>query len=153
MSDKINHHVFEVRLSGVARELVTSVVLQDPISKKHLRLDRAIWDTGATNSCINKSVATKIGIIPTGKTNVISASGSNIVNTFVVEMTLPNHVTVRNLLVSEGNLGPNIDMLIGMDVIGHGDFVVQNNNGHTEFSFCLPAFADKYNMVEKAKSV
>lgn len=153
MSPKTNHHVFEVKAAGIARELVTSVVLQDPITKRHVRIDRAIWDTGATNSCVNKSVAAQLGVVPTGKTSVVTASGSDIVNTFVIEMVLPNHVTVRNLLVSEGNLGINVDMLIGMDVIGHGDFVVQNNNGKTEFSFCYPAFETKYDMLKKANTI
>ena len=37
----------------------------------------ALWDTGATNSCITADVAAAIGAIPTGKTLVHGAHGPN----------------------------------------------------------------------------
>jgi hypothetical protein len=32
-----------------------------------------------------------------------------------------------------------IDVLIGMDIIGSGDFSVTHHNGNTTFSFCCPS--------------
>jgi len=32
-----------------------------------------------------------------------------------------------------------IDVLIGMDILGVGDFAVTHNNGKTTFSFCCPS--------------
>lgn len=70
-----------------------------------------------------------------------------------VNIVLPNSVEFQSLLVSEGNLGPDTELLIGMDVIGHGDFIVQNNSGKTEFSFCFPAFENKLDMLVKANTI
>lgn len=150
VSQKITHHVFTKKSDGIARELVTEAVLRDPISKSHIRLKRVVWDTGATNSAINESVAKNLGLVPTGKTSVTTSNGTSIVNTYVVEVVLPNQVMVHNLMVSEGKLGSVTEMLIGMDVIAHGDLTVQNVRGKTEFSFCFPAFETKYDMLEKA---
>jgi len=36
-------------------------------------------------------------------------------------------------------LGPGIDALIGMDILGMGDFSVTHHNGNTTFSFCCPS--------------
>lgn len=44
-------------------------------------------------------------------------------------------------------------MLIGMDVIVLGDFTVQNYNGKTHYSFSLPPFDNKYDMLEKANQI
>ena len=155
MSSKPLHQVFTTASpQGLLNSLISRVGIVDAInSQKGLVVEQAIWDTGATSSCINKSIVTKLGLIPTGKVIVHTANGASMVSTYVVSLMLPNSVSCPNLVVSEGDLGPAVDMLIGMDVIAHGDFVVQNNAGKTSFSFCFPAFDDKYDMIEKADKV
>ena len=44
------------------------------------------------------------------------------------------------------------DILIGMDIIGVGDFAVTNRDGKTKFSFRLPSRADIDFVVEDKKS-
>jgi hypothetical protein len=46
-----------------------------------------------------------------------------------------------NLKVSEGQLGGAIDVLIGMDIIGRGDFSVTCVGGKTCMSFRFPSKA------------
>lgn len=147
------HHVFNVGYNGVARELYTEAVIQDPLTQKHLRLKRVIWDTGATSSAINTTIAQDLGLKPTGQVQIHTANGTAIANTYVINFQLPNKVGIEGLNVSEGNLGPNTEMLVGMDVIAIGDFTVQNYAGQTHFSFCIPAFENKYSMIEKAETI
>lgn len=52
-------------------------------------------------------------------------------------MILPAGHRVSGLKVSTGNLLV-CDMLIGMDVIGRGDFLL-TNKGATEFAFRIPS--------------
>jgi len=47
---------------------------------------------------------------------------------------------ILNLLVVEG-IPNSCDMLIGMDVINHGDFAISNFDGKTTFSFRIPSLA------------
>jgi hypothetical protein len=153
MNLKQTHHVFEVEYNVIMRELVTPLVIRDILSKRHLRLERVIWDTGATSSVINSNYVAQLGLIPTGQSQCHTANGVAIVNTYVVELHLPNNVGISQLNITDGNLGPQTDMLIGMDVISLGDFAVQIRDGKTVFSFAMPPFETKYDMYEKAERV
>lgn len=42
-------------------------------------------------------------------------------------------------------------MLIGMDIIGMGDFAVCNTGNATSFTFAIPPFPDRLNFSEKAE--
>jgi len=108
-----------------------------------------IWDTGATASVISKNVIDKLGLISTGFARSYHAQGESIVNTYIVNIYLPNHVGIPLLNVTEGILN-GADVLVGMDIISQGDFTVCLNEGNTKFSFQLPSthnfdFVKEYN--------
>jgi hypothetical protein len=48
------------------------------------------------------------------------------------------------------NFPGNADIIIGMDIIGMGDFAVCNADGKTSFSFAVPPFPDRINLADKA---
>lgn len=99
----------------------------------------AIWDTGATNSVITQAVVTACGLTPSGVTDVRHAAGkSEKVPTYLVNIGLPNGVGYPGVRVSIGQFSGG-DILIGMDIIGTGDFAVTNVNGATKFSFRHPS--------------
>jgi hypothetical protein len=47
-------------------------------------------------------------------------------NAYLVNIHLPNKVKVTNVLVAEG-VPASCDMLVGMDIIGRGDFAVSKH--------------------------
>lgn len=147
------HHVFKTVFNGIARELITDGIVYDPLLNKQIALTKVIWDTGATNSVINEKIAQQFGLIPTGQIQQNTANGGRIANTYVVNVILPNGVQFAELNISDGDLGAGTEMLIGMDIIASGDFTVQNYDGKTHFSFCMPAFENKYDMLEKAYKI
>jgi len=100
---------------------------------------QAIWDTGATNTVITKKVVEECGLIPTGMTKVCTASGETIQNTYLVNILLVNKVEVYQLRVTEGVIIGPVDVLVGMDIIGNGDFAVTNKDGKTVFTFRFPS--------------
>lgn len=101
----------------------------------------AVWDTGATGSVITQKVIDACGLVATGKTKVTHVGGEEIVDTYLVNIGLPNHVVFYGERVTKGKLG-DIDMLIGMNIINQGDFAVTNPNGLTKFTFRVPSTAD-----------
>jgi len=125
----------------------------------------AIWDTGATHSAITKKVVNDLGLLPTGVRETRHAGGRSSNNTYLVNIALPNKVMVPNVRVTEIQLIPDDDisdtqqpqLLIGMDIIGLGDFAVTNTNGKTTFSFRIPSVkeidfipeAQENNVMEK----
>lgn len=114
-----------------------------------------VWDTGATNTVISKSIVDAIGLQPTGQTIVNTASGPDTQNTYLVNLTLPMGFMFPNLTVTEGKLA-GVDALIGMDIICLGDFSLTNLNGHTVMNFRIPSMvqhdyvadANKYNAIQ-----
>lgn len=73
------------------------------------------------------------------------------VETYVIDIILPNNVIIQNVIGSCSNLGDDIDMLIGMDIIRHGDFSITNKYGGTTFSFRIPSikeidYAEEYKL-------
>ena len=69
------------------------------------------------------------------------AHGSQTVNTFLIDIYLPNGVKFQSVQVTEGNFSGG-DILIGMDIINSGDFAVTNYKGVTKFTFRFPSFGD-----------
>ncbi|MEI7532870.1 MAG: retroviral-like aspartic protease family protein [Verrucomicrobiae bacterium] len=101
---------------------------------------RAIWDTGATHTVITQAVVNACVMQPTGMVKTLTANGERMCEAYLVEFRLPNNIVFNNLRVTVGDMGAGgPDMLIGMDIIGHGDFAVTSLGGKTTFSFRLPS--------------
>lgn len=99
---------------------------------------KGLWDTGATGSVINRSIADTLGIKPIGRTKVHHADGESETNVYLVNILLPNNVGIPGVRVTEGKI-TGADMLIGMDIITLGDFSITNHKGVTVMSFRIPS--------------
>ena len=100
----------------------------------------AIWDTGATNTVITARVVSECKLIPTGMTQMLSVNGAQMVETCDVSLRLPQRVQINGLKVSKAKeLSGDAEILIGMDIIGMGDFAVSSWKGKTVFTFRMPS--------------
>lgn len=102
------------------------------------RIYKAIRDTGATNTCITEKVAVECGLPVIGTAEVHHANGKDTVDVFLASLYLPNGVATPVIRVNKAKL-VNADILIGMDIIGQGDFAISNFKGITQFSFRMPS--------------
>lgn len=103
---------------------------------------QAIWDTGATGTVITPSVVAGLGLQPSGKVTIqgVGAAGTpaqHLCDTYLVNIYLPNNVVIIGVRVSENSLA-GCDVLIGMDIIGEGDFAITNHMGKTTWTFRTP---------------
>lgn len=102
----------------------------------------ALWDTGASCSCISNELAQSLNLIPIGKRLVLTPTGSQERLTYCISIGLPNRVMVQDVIVNDSEIGAqNLGVLIGMDIITIGDFAVSNYNGVTKFSFRYPSYS------------
>ena len=109
-------------------------------SLENVTLDfKAIWDTGATATVVTPAVAVQCGLVQTGLQRVGTANGTAIKPTYIVDLYLPNMLCVPGVRVTEGDLPTGTDLLIGMDIIGSGDFAVTNFDDKTVFTFRMPS--------------
>lgn len=113
----------------------------------------AIWDTGATNSCITQAVIDACGLVPVGMAQVHGVHGPSTEEVFLVDIHLPGNVRFPGMRVTRGQfIGGEI--LIGMDVINQGDFAVSNHGGITKFTFRIPSqrhidFYEQFQALQK----
>lgn len=99
---------------------------------------QAIWDTGATNSVISPAVVSALGLKPIGMTQVHTSNQTCLAEQYIVDIYLPNKVVFQDVRVTNQQL-TGTPMLIGMDIIGMGDFAVSNKDGKTTFSYRWPS--------------
>lgn len=57
---------------------------------------------------------------------------------------------IKNVRGAVCIIGGDADILIGMDIIKFGDFAISNGGGQTLFSFAIPPFENKTDLLEKA---
>lgn len=151
-ADKIQNVIFsEVGIS------LPSIISnkRDQTITKHL----AIWDTGATGSVISRSIATGLNLIPTGKAQCHGVYSTSHVNIYFIDLYI-GRICITNLKVTEGNIHVKdgsgahpCSILIGMDVIGAGDFAytVDASNGKpcSTFSFRFPSLHRPIDFVKE----
>lgn len=137
---------FTLKANSVLNMLKTNTIVLSTVrdaSKPYTpKMWTGLWDTGASKSSITRRIVDDLSLIPVGNTNISTANGIVTVNTYFVDIGLPNGVTVMNVLVSCADLGDDIDVLIGMDIIRHGDFSITNTNNKTTFSFRTPSMQE-----------
>ena len=147
---------FTLKSNGILNMLKTDTLVLSDIRKKDTsytpKLWRGLWDTGASKSSITQRIVDDLNLIPVGNTNISTANGVVAVNTYFVDFGLPNGVTVKNVLVSCADLGDDIDILIGMDIIRHGDFSITNVNNKTTFSFRTPS-VEEIDYVKESRNI
>lgn len=100
----------------------------------------ALWDTGATNTCISEEMIKELSLIPVSYIKIQTPSGTKDTGVYLVSLSLPNKVFLKNHLVCGSEIGKQgLGLLIGMDIINAGDFAVSNFNKKTYFSFRMPS--------------
>ena len=108
---------------------------QTPLAGKTYK---AIYDTGATHSAISQKVVNDLGLTSIGAAQVHAAGGTMDTTSHLVNFGLPNGVGFSMFRVTKAALGPGCDALIGMDILGLGDFAITHHQGRTTFSFRCP---------------
>ncbi len=131
---------------GVLPAIVSDVGISLPFaaeadpSKISIKPYKGIWDTGATGSVITSRIVKELGLVPTGQKEVHTAKGSHLSNTYIVNLFLKGNFPSQTITVTEAEkLAGGVDVLIGMDIITLGDFVITNHEGKTTMSFRVPS--------------
>lgn len=89
----------------------------------------ALWDTGATLCYISENVVEQLSLVATGAARVSTPSSeSESLDTYLVDLLLPNDILIKDVVVASSKIGAQgIGLLVGMDIITRGDFLVTNN--------------------------
>lgn len=122
----------------IQNRIITSVILRN-VNENIVVPAKALWDTGATMSCVSKEISEKLNLVPIGMKEIHTPSGKGIVNHYKLSMII-NYLEISNFDVFGSEIGSQgIDMLIGMNIISMGDFTISNYHGKTIFNFRIPS--------------
>jgi predicted aspartyl protease len=113
-----------------------------PSSPTNHKTYKALYDTGATHSSITPRVVADLQLAPVGNTVVGRAGGTTGTTVHLVNIRLPNHVMFPLVRVANLALRPDVDVIIGMDILAQGDFALTNHKNKTTFSFCCPSWRE-----------
>lgn len=131
--------------NGLLRRLNSSVCVKSDFRNDlklydNTKIWNAVWDTGATQTCISSKIRESLDLIPVGSGTTSTAGGVINVNRYIIDVLLPSGLIITNLDVIEVDLSNSqCDLLLGMDVITLGDFSVTNYDNKTLYSFRTPS--------------
>jgi hypothetical protein len=101
---------------------------------------KALWDTGATQSCISDRLANELNLEMIGFVEISSAIGVHNVPTFYANLVLPSRLVFHDLeLIQFNYTEDDCDLIFGMDIMTQGDLAMTNLEGRTVFSFRIPS--------------
>lgn len=101
-----------------------------------------LWDTGAQHCVIRHDLASAIGLIPRGIKTIQGVNGKEDRDYYYANLKLNNEEISLNIQITDVkpfSPSPQLGMLIGMDVITHGDFSISNYEGNTIMTFRTPS--------------
>jgi predicted aspartyl protease len=98
-----------------------------------IRVYKALWDTGATETLISSKIITELNLEKTGEVEVSTINGTLNSKRFSCGLLLENHSKSINIQPAEYPYRRECDVIIGMDIIQHGLFII--NKG--KFSFTI----------------
>jgi hypothetical protein len=88
---------------------------------------------------ISDRLAMELGLKIAGLTTVYTAAGRVPVRICNIDISLPGGINFFDWPVNSGGLPPEIELLIGVDIMSFGDFAFSHPNGRTQFTFQLPS--------------
>lgn len=147
---KSPHLAFSVKYKGIARELVSESEIINPLNNQRKKY-KAIWDTGATHTAITQKVLKELSLTIVDTTTIVGVnSKTEDIQVALFNLLLPLNIEIKNVRGAVCIIGGDTDILIGMDIIKFGDFAISNGGGQTLFSFAIPPFDNKTDLLEKA---
>jgi hypothetical protein len=160
MSNRIEHRAFIIEYERLTNEISTPVQLE-PIYTTDKRLlgtqteIEALWDTGAAMTCVKPSLRDRLKLRQSELVEPITMSGIGgdvEADGTLVSIWLAFNFGIELCPVYIADFPGDQELLIGMDIIGMGDFAVCNADGKTSFSFAMPPFPDRIDFADKANA-
>lgn len=107
------------------------------ISKEEIVKVKALWDTGATVTVVSELLVQRLGLVPTDFMKVSGYDGrTQMRNVYKIDIALSDSMRFVKLNVIDAPL-ITTDILLGMDVIAQGDFMVVHEENNKVLSFSL----------------
>jgi len=155
VAEKIQYHPFDFEYRKIVREISTPVTLYSTFYSSEGKnvTTSAVWDTGADHSVLSPKIVKELELCAIDTKWVHGVNNSNCFSDVVLAtIKLSDNLVLANRRFSVNDI-PGTDVLIGMDIIMMGNFVINNSDGKTLFSFVIPPVKDKISFSEIVDSL
>ena len=112
--------------------------ISDLIAGEELISWITVWDTGATNTIISSAVIDALGLKPVRQTQIEGVGGCMDSSVYKINIYVDGCLEFTGIEALSGDIG-DYDVIIGMDIITLGDFVITNKDDQTWFAFRYPS--------------
>lgn len=129
---------FKFKAENDTAEISTPIILRKKGGQTIEESGNAIWDTGATSSMISASMARKLQLNPIGMTQIAGVHGVANAKIYNIDIIFQNGFTIENIKVSEASNFGGFDLLVGMDIIKRGVFLIDGTDGELKVLFQFP---------------
>lgn len=127
---------FTVEFDSITRSIATDIYIESALNPKERIKIKAIWDTGAVSTMITPYIAKELELNCISLTTISSITDINVqANMYMVYLYLPNDIKIDTFATEAKPV--DCDLLIGMDIISRGNFIIDNSSGKTVFTFKL----------------
>jgi predicted aspartyl protease len=154
----LEYRAFTVLFDKITNELTSPTkiwsefVTGKPVNTQPIEAT-ALWDTGAIATCIKPWLKDKLNLRLLNTQTLLAGVGGEInAHVTLVNIQLMCDVEIYDCPVYVADFPGDEDILIGMDIINMGDFVVCDTDGKTSFSFAIPPLPERTNFVEMVKT-
>jgi predicted aspartyl protease len=129
-----NKTALTYRYVKLLRRIVTPVYLYGiSTTTPKDTVTNALWDTGATFSAITPRIQNELNLTPIGSQLIRGVTGTKKVDVVMLTIELPNDLLKKNVKVAVCRFSDYLGLIIGMDIIILGDFMLLHGNNRTEF--------------------
>lgn len=120
---------------------------------------KALWDTGATITCISHELASLLKLTRVDQTSITGANNIPFkADVYCVQLQLGKYNIPYHLVAALPMEMTGHDLIIGMDIISQGDFSISNYEGKTVITFRTPSlqridYTDELNEYKRCLNV
>jgi|GEM_PF-3182310 len=117
---------------------------------------KILWDTGASLTFIKPKIRDqlKLCMFKTDASATIAGVGGLFKADFtIISIQLNDYFTIEYCPVYVLDFPIDSDMIIGMDILSMGDFLVSSADKKTTFSFVVPPLPENINLADRAEKL
>ena len=133
---------------GLTNVLYTEARIGKPDAEREEAISfNGLWDTGASQTVVSMETVERLELPFIGPIQSKTANGQRTASRYLANIYLQNGVAFSGIEVVDGKL-LDVDFLIGMDIIGAGDFAVTRSGEKTIVSYQVPHYIRSIDFVK-----
>lgn len=115
--------------------VISEIEVTNPVTREKF-LVRALWDTGATFTCLSSALVEKMGLKPVGSYELHMPTFTTSVNKYDITLKIdPKRTAHYQVKAGTFEVAPDFDVILGLDILINGRLTMWVEDGVFNFEF------------------